>query len=280
MLNSIILSYITFVYFGAFTFYLLMMITGRDMFGRLATYVSVAGLAAHTLAIVLRWVESYALNIGHAPLSNLYESLIFFGWAIMLFYLSLEWRTKNKSLGAFASPLAFLVLAYASYGTDSNIQPLIPALKSNWLVVHVITCFLGYAAFALSLGFSTMYLLKRLHSSDTRNIFLTLIPRSDILDELNYQIVAMGFIMLTLGIMTGSVWAQNAWGRYWGWDAKETASLVTWLVYAAALHSRREKYWQGKGTAILCIVGFFCVLFTYLGTNYLSKLHGYAAKLF
>lgn len=280
MFNSVILSYVTFVYFSAFVLYLLMMVMARESFGRAATWVATAGLFAHSVAIGLRWIHSYRLGIGHAPLSNLYESLIFFAWAIMLFYLNVEWRTRNRTLGAFASPLAFLALAYAAFGTQSDIRPLVPALKSNWLITHVITCFFGYAAFGLSFGLSAMYLIKRLQAPETENIFLSLIPRSDVLDELNYQIVAMGFIMLTLGIITGSVWAHYAWARYWGWDAKETASLITWLVYAAALHSRREKHWHGKRTAVLCIVGFFCVLFTYFGVNYLSKLHGYTAKLY
>ena len=278
MLNSIMLSYITFVYFGAFMLYLLMMVFGRDILGRVATYVSVAGFVAHTIAITIRWVESYRLGIGHAPFSNLYESLIFFAWTIMLLYLIVEWRTKNRTSGAFVTPLAFLAMAYASFSPNINsgIQPLIPALKSNWLISHVITCFFGYAAFGLSFGLSIMYLLKRLDREGRGNIFLRLIPRTDILDELNYQMVVIGFLMLTLGIITGSVWAHSAWGSYWSWDPKETWSLITWLVYASVLHSRMVRGWKGKRIAILCFVGFSCVLFTYFGVNYLAGLHSYA----
>jgi cytochrome c-type biogenesis protein CcsB len=121
-----------------------------------------------------------------------------------------------------------------------------------------------------------MYLLKRLDREGKSNIFLRLIPRADILDELNYQMVVIGFIMLTLGIITGSVWAHSAWGSYWSWDPKETWSLITWLVYAAVLHSRLVRGWKGKRIAILCFVGFSCVLFTYFGVNYLAGLHSYA----
>ena len=278
MLNSIMLSYITFVYFGAFILYLLMMVFGREILGRVATYVSVAGFVAHTIAITIRWVESYRLGIGHAPFSNLYESLIFFAWTIILLYLIVEWRTKNRTSGAFVTPLAFLAMAYASFSPNINsgIQPLIPALKSNWLISHVITCFFGYAAFGLSFGLSIMYLLKRLDRESRSNIFLRLIPRTDILDELNYQMVVIGFLMLTLGIITGSVWAHSAWGSYWSWDPKETWSLITWLVYASVLHSRMVRGWKGKRIAILCFVGFSCVLFTYFGVNYLAGLHSYA----
>ena len=280
MLNTVILSYTTFVYFAAFVLYLLMMVMGKALLGRLATFVSMVGLMAHSLAIVLRWVESYRLEIGHAPFSNLYESLIFFAWTIALLYLIVEWRTKNKTAGAFVIPLAFLAMAYASFSPNitSRIQPLIPALQSNWLITHVITCFFAYAAFGVSFGLSLMYFLKRLDNLKRNNAFLKLIPQTAVLDDLNYQMVAIGFLMLTLGIITGSVWASTAWGRYWGWDPKETWSLITWLVYAAVLHSRMVRGWTGRKIAILCIIGFSCVLITYFGVNYLAGLHSYATS--
>jgi cytochrome c-type biogenesis protein CcsB len=278
MLNSAILSYITFVYFFSFLFYLLMMVMGREVFGRLATFITVVGFGGHTFAIALRWVESYQLGIGHAPLSNLYESLIFFAWTIVLLYLVVEWKTKNRTIGAFATPLAFLAMAYASYspGISSGIQPLVPALKSNWLIAHVITCFFGYAAFGLAFGLSLMFLLKKLDLPKRKNFFLRIIPESSLLDELTYQMTVIGFLLLTLGIITGSVWAHSAWGSYWSWDPKETWSLITWLVYAALLHSRMVRGWRGNKLATMSIIGFCCVLFTYFGVNYLAGLHSYA----
>jgi len=279
MTNTTILSYITFVYFAAFFFYLCMMIMGRQGFGTAATVTCLIGFFGQAFAIGLRWYESYKLGIGHAPFSNLYESLIFFSWTIILLYLIMEWRTKNKTLGVFVSPLAFLALAYASFSPsiDSKIQPLIPALKSNWLIAHVITCFFGYSAFGISFGLSLMYLIKkRQRSSSEGNLFTRLLPDTSVLDELNYQIVAIGFLMLTLGIITGSVWAHSAWGSYWSWDPKETWSLITWLVYALVLHSRMIRGWRGRRIAMLCIIGFTCVLFTYFGVNYLAGLHSYA----
>jgi cytochrome c-type biogenesis protein CcsB len=278
MLDSIILSYTTFVYFAAFMLYLLAMVMNRDLLGRLGTFASLVGLTAQTIAIILRWVTSYRMGIGHAPFSNLYESLIFFAWTIMFLYMIVEWRTKNKTFGTFVTPLAFLALAYASFSPNisSHIQPLIPALKSNWLISHVITCFFGYAAFGVSFGLSIMYLLKRLDAPKRNNLFLKLIPSQEILDDLNYQMIVIGFLMLTLGIITGSVWAHSAWGSYWSWDPKETWSLITWLIYAAVIHSRMVRGWKGKKIAILSMVGFFCVLFTYFGVNYLAGLHSYA----
>jgi cytochrome c-type biogenesis protein CcsB len=278
MLDSIILSYTTFVYFAAFMLYLLAMVMNRDLLARLGTFASLIGLTAQTVATILRWVTSYRMGIGHAPFSNLYESLIFFAWTLMLLYMIVEWRTRNRTFGTFVTPLAFLAMAYASFSPNisSHIQPLIPALKSNWLISHVITCFFGYAAFGLSFGLSVMYLLKRPDASEKKNIFLKLIPSRGILDDLNYQMIVIGFLMLTLGIITGAVWAHSAWGSYWSWDPKETWSLITWLIYAAVIHSRMVRGWKGKRIAILSMVGFFCVLFTYFGVNYLAGLHSYA----
>jgi len=277
MVNTVILSYITFIYFFCFLAYLVMLVTGRQVFGRTGTYLTIAGFIGHTLGICFRWYESHKLGIGHAPLSNLYESLIFFSWAIILLYLIVEKRTRSRTAGAFVTPIAFLSLAYASFSenvTDS-IQPLIPALQSNWLTAHVITCFFGYAAFALSFGMSIMYFIKMSETPDKRSVVLYLIPELNILDDLNYQMVMIGFLLLTLGIITGSVWAHTAWGSYWSWDPKETWSLVTWLVYALMLHARLMRGWQGKRLAIVSVAGFFCVLFTYFGVNYLESLHAY-----
>jgi cytochrome c-type biogenesis protein CcsB len=278
MISPLILNYTTFAYFASFMLYLLLMVMGKEILGRLGTIVTSLTLFGHTFAIILRWVESYRLEIGHVPLSNLYESLIFFAWSIILLYMLVEWRTKNRSIGPFASLLAFLIMIYASFtNVDSGIQPLVPALKSNWLIAHVVTCFVGYAAFGIAFGLSIMYFLKRLENKEKGRLFLKVIPQISILDELNYQMIIIGFVLLTLGIITGAVWAHSAWGRYWGWDPKETWSLITWLVYAAVLHSRMIRGWRGKKMAFLSIIGFFCVVFTYLGVNLvLSGLHSYA----
>jgi len=279
MINTVILSWVTFIYLAAFVFYFIRIIRNEALWGRLATITVSIGLAAQTVALILRWVESYNMGIGHVPLSNFYESLIFFSWTIVLLYLVFEWRIKNKSLGTFVVPLAFIAMAFASLSPNINnrIQPLIPALQSNWLTSHVMTCFMGYAAFAIAFGLGSMYFMKSLdrRSSSRSDSFLGLLPELDTIDELIYQSIALGFIFLSLGIITGSVWAHYAWGSYWSWDPKETWSLITWLVYAALLHARLVRGWRGRRIALMSLVGFACVLFTYLGVNYLPGLHTY-----
>jgi cytochrome c-type biogenesis protein CcsB len=159
---------------------------------------------------------------------------------------------------------------------NSKIQPLLPALKSNWLIAHVVTCFIGYAAFAVSFGISILYITRE-SKRDISGGAHSLLPDLRQLDEINYQMVLFGFLWLSLGIITGSVWADLAWGAYWSWDPKETWSLITWLIYAALLHARTMKGWRGNRVAWLSIIGFGCVLFTYFGVNFLlGGLHSYA----
>ena len=275
IINTTILSWVTFIYLGSATFYIFKMVTGKEFWGSLASIIAFIGLIAQTVGLIMRWFESYKMGIGHAPLSNLYESLIFFSWTIVLLYLIIEWRIKTKNLGAFVVPFAFFSMAFASLSVKSGIQPLIPALQSNWLISHVITCFFGYAALTIACGLGFMYLLKGLEKGERPHLFFRLLPGRKIVDELTYQSVAIGFIFLTLGIITGSVWAYSAWGSYWSWDPKETWSLITWLIYAAMLHSRFVRGWRGKRMAIMSIIGFASVLFTYFGVNYLPGLHSY-----
>jgi cytochrome c-type biogenesis protein CcsB len=279
MINTTILSWVTFIFFAAFVFYLFRMILGREFWGKLATWTALVGLVAQSIALIIRWKTSYDLGMGHAPLSNFYESLIFFAWTIVFLYLLMEWRLKNRSIGAFVLPIAFLIMAYASIapGISNRIEPLIPALQSNWLTSHVLTCFLGYAAFTVAFALGIMFLIKSAASADSSNMdaFIRLLPSEYQMDDLMYSSTTLGFIFLTLGIVTGSVWAHYAWGSYWSWDPKETWSLITWLVYAVMLHTRLVRGWRGKRMAIMAIVGFACVLFTYLGVNLLPSLHSY-----
>jgi cytochrome c-type biogenesis protein CcsB len=275
MTGNAILSWVTFIYLAAAIFYLARIITGKDIAGKVATFGGIFGLSAHTLALALRWMESYKLGIGHAPLSNFYESLVFFAWSVMLIYYIVEFRTRNRGLGVFVVPLAFISLAYASLSpsVSSQIQPLVPALKSNWLLSHVATCFLGYAFFALAFCLGALRLWKG--RSGNPGSGLAFLPRLEVIDELIYQNSFLGLIIFTLGIITGAVWAQRAWGSYWSWDPKETWSLVTWIVYAAMVHSRYVRGWKGRRIAVMAVVGFAAVLFTYLGVNLLPGLHSY-----
>ncbi|MBI4774592.1 MAG: c-type cytochrome biogenesis protein CcsB [Deltaproteobacteria bacterium] len=279
MTSSLALSLVTFVYLGCSVLYLFYLVFKSETVGKLATWASIGGLALNTYGLVKRWVESYEMGIGHAPLSNLYESLVFFAWAIMVLYLLMEWKYQHRSIGVFATPFAFFTMAYASFSTsvDSKIQPLIPALKSNWLIAHVLTCFLGYAGFAVACGLSLMYLIWGKRRREGKGP-LSFIPDGATLEEISYKMILIGFLLLSAGIITGSVWAHSAWGTYWSWDPKETWSLITWLVYATLLHARFMKGWSGNRVAFLSVVGFVCVLFTYFGVNFLlSGLHSYAA---
>ncbi len=276
MNSSYLLSIITFIYGLAAFLYIAAWVFKKPFIGRLATWTAIIGVAGNTAGIIMRWVESYQMGIGHAPLSNLYESLVFFSWTIAVFYLVIEKTYKNRIIGAFATPLAFLAMAYASLPNVNNrIQPLIPALKSNWLIAHVFTCFLGYAAFAVAFGVSLMYLLKQREIAEPQNSLFSHFPSTDILDELTHQVVMFGFLFLSIGIITGAVWANSAWGSYWSWDPKETWSLITWFIYATLLHARMMGGWHGKRIAYLSILGFMAVIFTYFGVNLLPGLHSY-----
>ena len=335
MNGSLILSIVTFIYGVAGFLYISAWIFRKQILGKIATWVALVGLIGNTAGILMRWVESYQLGIGHAPFSNLYESLVFFAWVIVLIYLIIERKIQNRIIGAFTTPIACLVMSYASLkpGISSTIQPLIPALKSNWLIAHVITCFIGYAAFALAFGVSAMYLLKKGRDEEpviwveiakpvtlfsmawlfsrvlfvqswfdavlvavpiclafyvvyflVRNLpeetkarLLGWFPEARVLDELGYQLVLLGFLFLSVGIITGAVWANSAWGRYWGWDPKETWSLVTWFIYATLLHARLMRGWHGRRIAFMSMFGFAAVLFTYFGVNLLEGLHSYGA---
>jgi cytochrome c-type biogenesis protein CcsB len=276
MNSSFLLSLATFIYGLASVLYIVSWVFKKQQPGKAASWVLAAGAAANVVGIVFRWIESYQLGIGRAPLSNLYESLVFFSLAISLFYLYMERRYRNRILGAFAAPLAFLSIAYASLSPDisDRIAPLIPALKSNWLIVHVVTCFLGYSAFAVAFGISIMYLIKN-RDPNAKSLFFVSFPGLEVLDEMTHQMVVSGFLFLTTGIITGAVWANSAWGTYWSWDPKETWSLITWFVYATLLHARMMRGWYGKRIAYISIIGFCAVIFTYFGVNFLPGLHSY-----
>ncbi len=274
-----LLSVVTFVYGLAGALYLFAWVFRKEIPGRIATWVTAIAVLGNVLGIGLRWYESYQLGAGygHAPLSNIYESLVFFAAITGIIYLVVERRYQNRVIGAFAMPLSFFAMAYASFGTSAKIQPLIPALKSNWLIAHVITCFIGYAAFALAFGVSIMYLIKQIRPEDADAGSAFRLPKLSVMDELTHQLIMFGFLFLTAGIISGAVWANSAWGRYWGWDPKETWSLITWFVYATVLHARLMRGWRGTRIAVLSLIGFAAVIFTYFGVNLLPGLHSYGA---
>ncbi|MBI4327983.1 MAG: c-type cytochrome biogenesis protein CcsB [Chloroflexi bacterium] len=224
-----------------------------------------AGAVAQTAYMILRWAAA-----GRAPFSDMFESLVLFAWSVVVVYLGLQVRRKIPVLGAAAALLAVLTLAYASTFA-SEIKPLMPALRSNWLTVHVFTCFLGYGGAAVAFLSSLSYLVAARPGGRTRAATV------DALESATDKSISFGFLFLTVGIISGAVWANAAWGTYWSWDPKETWSLVTWFVYAVFLHCRFMRGWRGQRAAWISILGFVSVVFTYFGVNYLlSGLHSYA----
>jgi ABC-type transport system involved in cytochrome c biogenesis permease subunit len=217
------------------------------------------GLVGQTIFLILRWVEA-----GRAPMANQHESLLVMAWAVAALALSIGGTLVHERLMGWVAAVALLLLAIASF-LDTSIQPLMPALRSNWLLYHVAACMFSYAA----LGIGAVAGGVALAAKDP--------DRISTLDDLQYRAISMGFLLLTAGVLLGSVWANQTWGSYWQWDAKETSSLVTWFVYAVTLHLWRGLHWRGKKFAYANLMGFLCVLFTYFGVNYLLvSLHAYA----
>jgi len=279
MTSSLMFNVTTFAYLISMLLFFAFLASRSKVLGTVGMLAAYGGLLAQTVAIGLRWKESYDMGVGHAPLSNLYESVVFFSWTIVLIYALLDIKYKYRVIGAFVMPFALLGMAWAQLGMNTGIEPLVPALQSNWLLYHVVTCFLGYAAFAVACGISIMYLIKAACEAGGNSAsggMISMFPPIKVLDDLNYRAIMVGFPLLTLGIITGAAWANYAWGTYWSWDPKETWSLIVWFVYAAFLHARITKGWVGKRAAWLSIIGFAATIFCYLGVNlFLSGLHSY-----
>jgi len=354
-------------YIVALVIYVIYLVTRNKTVGVAATTMTIFGFIGQTIAFLIRWSNSYTFwmtshpasglieaLLRSAPLRNLYESLIFFVWSLIMIHLIIEFKYKVRSLGAFVTPIAALALLFIDIsGTSKEIQPLIPALQSNWLLFHVLLAFLGYAAFGVSFGAAAAYIvmvtesrkekayifwsliigiflivlvamgidfmslsaaerkeliqshfLKSTFRSDSggvvaaswvisiaflfalwqlglglKKVLASLSVTTTMLEEIEYKSIAIGFPLFTLGgLLMGAIWANSAWGKYWSWDPKETWSLITWFVYALYLHARFIGGWRGKRVAILAVVGFVAVIFTYLGVNLvLSGLHAYGS---
>ncbi|NWF51665.1 MAG: c-type cytochrome biogenesis protein CcsB [Nitrospirae bacterium] len=355
--SSVFFGLSTMAYIIAMIIYITYLAFRNKSVGIVATTITIAGFFSQTIAILMRWKEFNDISgmgfLRSAPLTNLYESIIFFVWCLILGYLIVEFRYKNRSFGAFVTPVAGLALAFIDItGMSKEIHPLIPALQSNWLLAHVTMSFIAYAAFAISFSTGLMYLIINTEKKNQPayifwaftlgvfavllismgidfmtfkvavrpeefiknylfrasfmnksaavriiswistisiifivwrfgNILKTVIEKfnisSQILDEITYKSIAIGFPIFTLGgLIFGAIWADQAWGTYWSWDPKETWSLITWFIYAFYLHSRMIRGWRGKRVAIVAVLGFFAVIVTYLGVNLLlSGLHSY-----
>ncbi|HSM81285.1 MAG TPA: c-type cytochrome biogenesis protein CcsB [Nodosilinea sp.] len=279
--------------------------------------MAVGNLTIATL-LIARWIEG-----GYFPMSNLYESLFALAWGITTMHLVAERMSRSPLVGAVTAPIAMAITAFATLtlpGTMQGSEPLVPALKSNWLMMHVSVMLLSYAALLVGALLAIAFLIVtqgqavelkgssvgtggfrnvKLHRAEEKKATpavlavstggtallesptaVTLSPQrltlADTLDNISYRMIGLGFPLLTIGIIAGAVWANEAWGSYWSWDPKETWALITWLVFAAYLHARITKGWQGRRPALLAATGFVVVWVCYLGVNILGKgLHSY-----
>ena len=223
-----------------------------------------------------RWLIS-----GYFPLSNLYESLLFLSWCLLFILKLVESKTNSKIIGAVVLPIILLIISFATLVLPKPMQyssPLVPSLQSNWLMMHVSMMMFSYSILILGslLSILMLVLIKTKNTNSSLNFLVTNKNLIINLDNWSYRTIGLGFPLLTIGIISGAVWANEAWGSYWSWDPKETWALITWLIFAAYIHARLSKGWSGEKVAILGSCGFFVVWVCYLGTNFLGQgLHSY-----
>ena len=256
------------LYFASMALYFIFVAGKRMKISRIAYAVLAVGFVLHTAAIICR-----GIGAGRLPLTNQYEFATSFAWGLALVSLIFIRKYHFDVLGAFSAPVIFLVIGYAAM-QSKDVHELMPALKSNWLGFHVSTAIISYGAFGVSFALALVYLLR---GRIAEGSFLDQhIPSEEKLDLIEYRAVSLGLLFLTFCIITGSIWAERAWGSYWSWDPKETWSLITWLIYAVYLHQRLRLGWKGKRAAIFAVIGFIAVLFTYIGVNtLLPGIHSY-----
>ena len=234
--------------------------------GKYATYLA---LGLMTLSIIARIIA-----VERPPLGNLWEYTLALGFGVLLFTVLFEAGFKDRSIGTVMVPVAVGLMAIALAWFPSEVTPLVPALQANRILgIHVTMMVMSYSALSISFGAAVLYLLQ----GERKERRFARLPDGETLSEVGYWSVLVGFPMLTLGIALGAYWANSAWGRYWGWDPKETAALLTWLVYAGYLHARGLRGWEGNRAAWLLIGAFGAVLFTYFAVNFVfTGLHSYA----
>ncbi len=267
----------TLAYFGG-------LFSGSDFTNKTASALTWSATVMGFVGLLVRWRESYLIHIdvGHIPVSNLYEVFILFSIITALLYLYYEGKTKIYTMGGFvllviSSAVAFLLWYGFGERGASEIQPLVPALQSYWMKIHVPANFVGYGAFALSAMLGVAYLIKdSMLQRGNKGAIIKRMPDLDILDDVMYKSIALGFAFFTLATILGAMWAAEAWGSYWSWDPKETWALIVWLNYAAWLHLRLTKGWRGRPLAWWSVIGLLVTLFAFIGVNmFLSGLHSY-----
>ncbi len=267
--ENVLFTIVMLLYFSAMILYFVFIAARKETLSRIAVIVQAAGFLLHTAALVCR-----GIGAGRLPLTNQYEFATSFAWGLCLVSLIFVIRFRFPVLGAFASPVMFLVIGYAAM-QSREVHELMPALRSNWLGFHVSTAIIAYGSFGVSFVLAVIFLLR---DRMTEGGFLDQhIPDREMLDIISYRSISLGLLFLTFTILTGAIWAERAWGSYWSWDPKETWSLITWIIYAIYLHLRIRRGYEGRAAAVFAAAGFVCVLFTYIGVNtFLPGVHSYA----
>lgn len=240
----------------------------RDILQHAANMILITGFACQTIVIIGAYIM-----IGHMPVNNLHETLSLVAWTLCGAFLALNIKIQVKVLGIYVAPLAAFVLIMASQFPGEKLQPQ-SLMKGFWLVAHIITIFIGYAAIALACGVGVLYLIQENSiKRKSHGFFFKRLPSLDLLDSTGYACIVTGFTMLSIGLITGMIYAKNVWGSFWSWDPKEIWSAITWIFYAVLLHERLAVGWRGRRAAIMAIVGFSVMLFTFLGVNFLLTGH-------
>jgi len=262
--NLLLFKITLLLYFVATGLYLVEVAARHAKTARFARWVISAGFALHCATIVARYAER-----GLTPVSSLHESLSFFAWGLVGCFLLFDLRYRIAVLGAFLTPLALILMII---GSTVIVEPqeVNPVLQSWWFPAHVTLAFLGDAVFGIAFIAGIIYLIQeRMLKSKRFPALYYKLPSLDVLDSINYKCLTFGFPLMTMGIISGAVWANSAWGGYWRWDPKETWALITWFWYAALLHGRLTVGWRGRRAAIFAIIGFLGLIFTFLGVNLL-----------
>jgi len=252
------------------------LVARSDFGGAIGSRLCWAGIVLGVTGMLVRWYESYLIgtDVGHIPISNLYEVFILFSLITAMFYLYYEEHYKTRTLGPFvllviSAAVGFLLWYTVARGA-SEIQPLVPALQSWWMKIHVPANFIGYGTFALAAMVASAYLLK------SHGMLVDRLPSLEVLDDVMYKAISIGFAFFTIATILGALWAAEAWGGYWSWDPKETWALIVWLNYAAWLHMRLMSGLRGRPAAWWALVGLLVTTFAFLGVNmFLSGLHSY-----
>jgi cytochrome c-type biogenesis protein CcsB len=256
-------------YLGASGAYLVFLLVSSGSRATVGLWCALAGFVSHSLSILHRAVFS-----GFFPLATAFDALSLFAWVIVGLFLVMRYRDPSPIFGAIATPMAAVLMLFASTWSYQIDRPLVPVLRSWWLPIHVILALAGNGVFALMAMGGLMYIFQeRLIKTKRIGRLHRLLPSLETLDIINRRGLPLGFFLLTLGIISGALWAGSAWGYYWSWDPKETWSLITWFAYAAMVHQRLALGWRGKRAAILALVGFALVMFTFLGVSILFGGH-------